>query len=81
MEFYLKCSLFFEEQFGNAASNHAWGWKAKDAVLKARHQLASLLGVSSEEIYFTSGATESNHLIIQGVVMHCLLRVRLINVI
>ena len=69
-----KMKPFFEGQYGNAASNHNWGWKAKDAVLKARKQLASLLGVEVEEIYFTSGATESNHLVIQGVVMHCLLR-------
>ena len=69
-----KMQPFFEEQFGNAASNHTFGWKAKDAVLKARKQLATLLGVGTEELYFTSGATESNHLVIQGVVMHCLLR-------
>lgn len=65
---------FLEEEFGNAASNHAFGWKAKDAVTWARGKVASLLNVKIDEIYFTSGATESNHLVIQGVVLHCLFR-------
>jgi len=65
---------FLEEEFGNAASNHAFGWKAKDAVTWARGKLSSLLNVKIDEITFTSGATESNHMVIQGVVLHCLLR-------
>ncbi len=47
---------FLREEFGNAASSsHAYGWHAKDAVAKARGQLASLAGVLPEEIIFTSG--------------------------
>ena len=59
---------FFNENFGNAASrNHSFGWNAEKAVDDAREQLASLIGSTSKEIIFTSGATEANNLAIKGV--------------
>ena len=59
---------YFMEMFGNAASKgHAFGAVAKDAVERARHQVAALLGATDAEIVWTSGATESNNLAIKGV--------------
>jgi cysteine desulfurase len=60
---------YFTERFGNAASRqHAWGWEARDAVDEARARVAALINASASEMTFTSGASESNNLALQGVV-------------
>jgi cysteine desulfurase len=59
---------YFSEHFGNASSKgHAHGWHAEDAVAQSREQVASLIGADQKEIIFTSGATESVNLAIQGL--------------
>jgi cysteine desulfurase len=59
---------YFTEKFGNASSKqHRFGWEASEAVEQARKQVAALIGASSKEIVFTSGATEANNLAIKGV--------------
>jgi cysteine desulfurase len=64
---------YFTNHFGNPASRqHAWGWKAQEAIDRARGQVAALVGASAAEIVFTSGATESNNLAIKGAA--CALR-------
>ena len=61
---------YFREHFGNPASRqHKYGWKAQEAVDRARAQVAQLIGASAGEIVFTSGATESNNLAIKGAAL------------
>lgn len=58
---------YLKKYFGNPSSSHYFGQKAKEAVEKARSQVADFLNCNSNEIIFTSGGTESNNYAIQGV--------------
>lgn len=60
---------YFIEHFGNSASiSHVYGWKAQEAVEKARETITKTIRASdSKEIIFTSGTTESNNLVIKGL--------------
>ncbi|KYG61636.1 aminotransferase [Bdellovibrio bacteriovorus] len=59
---------YFKQHFGNPASaGHTWGWAAEAAVVKGREQVAQLIGAKSQEVIFTSGATESNNWAIFGL--------------
>jgi len=59
--------LKLDGNFGNPASrSHEFGWKAEEAVERARMQVASLVNADTREIVWTSGATESDNLAIKG---------------
>lgn len=58
---------FLHEPFGNPSSLHWAGLPARDAVEKARGQVASLLCCDATEVVFTSGGTEANNLAIKGL--------------
>lgn len=55
---------------GNAGSPHLHGQNAKSAVHHARDQIGRVVNVKRHEVYFTSGATESNNLAILGLAEH-----------
>lgn len=55
------------ENYGNPSSLHRAGLDAQLAVDRARKAIAASIGVDSSEIYFTSGATESNNLALRGI--------------
>jgi len=58
---------YFSGEFGNAASIHTFGQKARAAVETAREQVAALIGARPQEIVFTSGGTESDNHAIFGI--------------
>lgn len=61
-------SPFFGDQCGNPSSPHTWGNDARKAMEDARGKIVSLVGAKrAEEIFFTSGGTESNNIAIKGV--------------
>lgn len=58
----------YRNNFGNAGSRtHVFGQKANELVEQARREIASILNIESNEVIFTSGATESNNLAILGL--------------
>ena len=67
-DFLKKMMPFFSEQFGNPHSNnHEFGRSANNAVEEARTNIANLINADTNEIIFTSGATESNNLAIKSI--------------
>ena len=59
---------YFTEQYGNAASNHEFGVHINQQVKAARASVARLIGCNTQEVIFTSGATESLNMALKGLV-------------
>lgn len=60
-------SRFMVNNVGNAHSNeHLFGWEAGKAVENAKIRIAEMVGCDPDEIFLTSGATESNNLALKG---------------
>ena len=57
---------FLRDHFGNPSSGHAYGAAARDAVARARRQVAELIGAEPDEIVFTGGGSEASNLAIKG---------------
>lgn len=60
---------YLETDFGNPSSGHIYGRRTRDAVAKAREQVALLLGCQPGHVVFTSGGSESNNYAIKGVAL------------
>jgi cysteine desulfurase len=61
---------YFTDKCGNPSSPHSWGNEVRKAMEDARARIVSLVGAKKpEEIFFTSGGTESNNLAIKGVAL------------
>ncbi len=56
----------FRENFGNPSSLHRLGIEAEEKIEESAEIIADILGVSSDEIFFTSGGTEANNIAIRG---------------
>ncbi|GIL16259.1 MAG: cysteine desulfurase IscS [Oligoflexia bacterium] len=62
---------YFQDQFGNSMSlTHSYGQEAHKVAEASRKQIAELLGCQQKEVIFTSGATEANNWVLQGVITH-----------
>ena len=64
---------YLKENYGNPHSNfHNFGLISRNAVEESRENVAEIFNVNSENVIFTSGATESNNLILKGLVYKAL---------
>ena len=61
---------WMQEGFANPSSGHAAGRRAAEAILRAREHIAEGLGALPDEIYFTSGGSESNNWALSGSLPH-----------
>ena len=58
---------YLTTRFGNPSSTHSFGVECRAGIGQARERMANILGCEASEIIFTSGATESNNMVIKGL--------------
>jgi cysteine desulfurase len=59
---------YLEEEFGNPSSGYLLGTRAKEGLERAREDVALLLGCQHHEVIFTSGGSESNNMVLKGLI-------------
>ena len=59
---------YLKEEFGNPSSGYLLGMRAKEGLERAREEVALLLGCQNQEIVFTSGGSESNNMVLKGLI-------------
>ena len=59
---------YLKEEFGNPSSPYGLGARAKEGLERAREAVASLLGCQNHEVIFTSGGSESNNMVLKGLI-------------
>ena len=59
--------LFFENEYGNPSSMYTLGRRSKRAIESARQNVANLINANNNEIYFTSGGSESDNTALKGI--------------
>jgi cysteine desulfurase len=60
---------FLDQLYGNPSCMHEWGDAAREGIEQARSEVASLIGVDSEELIFTGSGTESNNFAVKGLAL------------
>ena len=70
---------YFQNKFGNPSSPHQMGKEAFDACENARICIATAIDCDSQNIVFTSGATESNNMVLLGLIGGSIVFIFLIN--
>ena len=66
-EVFEKMKPFFIENYSNPSAVYSFAGDTKEAIGKAREQIAAVLGAKAEEIYFTAGGSESDNWAIKGI--------------
>ena len=66
-EVFEKMKPFFIENYSNPSAVYSFAGDTKEAVEKAREQIAAVLGAKAKEIYFTAGGSESDNWAIKGI--------------
>jgi cysteine desulfurase len=61
----------FAESYGNASSVHSYGREARAILEQSRDRIAQWIGAASDEVYFTSGGTESDNHAVKGIALAC----------
>ena len=59
---------YLKEEFGNPSSPYLLGTRAKEGLERAREEVALLLGCQNHEVIFTSGGSESNNMVLKGLI-------------